>query len=109
MKVFTNLIVISEVLVTQSCLTLFDPIDSSLPGPSVHGIPQARILGGLPFPSPGDLPNPGIEPRSAAFQAHSSPSAPPGKPYIIILYNKCIKFSHPASYSYICCMSIISQ
>ena len=29
-----------------------------------HGIMQARILGVLPFPSPGDLPNPGIEPTS---------------------------------------------
>ena len=34
-----------------------------LPGSSVHGIFQARI----PFPSPGDLPNPGIEPRSSAL------------------------------------------
>ena len=34
----------------------------------------------LPFPSPGSLPNPGIEPRSAAFQTDSSPSEPLGKP-----------------------------
>ena len=34
---------------------------------------------GLPFPPPGDLPNPGIEPRSPALQAESSPSEPPGK------------------------------
>ena len=33
-----------EWLVTQSCLILFDPMDSSLPGSSVHGIFQARIL-----------------------------------------------------------------
>ena len=32
-------------LVTQLCLTLCDPVDCSLPGSSVHGIPQARILG----------------------------------------------------------------
>ena len=32
------------VLVGQSCLTLCDPTDCSLPGSSVHGIPQARIL-----------------------------------------------------------------
>ena len=36
---------------------------------------------GLPFPSPGDLPNPGTEPTSPVFQADSSPSKPPGKPY----------------------------
>ena len=35
---------------------------------------------GLPFPSPGDLPNPGIEPRSPALQADALPSKPPGKP-----------------------------
>ena len=35
---------------------------------------------GWPFPSPGDLPNPGIEPRSPALQADSLPAEPPGKP-----------------------------
>ena len=35
---------------------------------------------GLPFPSPGDLPNPGIEPRSPALQTDALPSEPPGKP-----------------------------
>ena len=35
---------------------------------------------GLPFPSPGDLPNPGIEPRSPTLQADSLPTEPPGKP-----------------------------
>ena len=35
---------------------------------------------GLPFPSPGDLPNPGTEPRSPTFQADALPSEPPGKP-----------------------------
>ena len=35
---------------------------------------------GLPFPSPGDLPNPGIEPESPALQADALPSEPPGKP-----------------------------
>ena len=33
---------------------------------------------GLPFPSPGDLPDPGIEPRSPALQADALPSEPPG-------------------------------
>ena len=35
---------------------------------------------GLPFPSPGDLPDPGIEPTSPALQADSLPPEPPGKP-----------------------------
>ena len=37
---------------------------------------------GLPFPSPGDLPNPGMESRSPALQADSLPSEPPGKPIV---------------------------
>ena len=47
---------------------------------SVHGILQARILDWVTIPSPGDLPNPGIEPPSPAFQADSLPSEPPGSP-----------------------------
>ena len=70
-----------KVLVTQSFLTLLDPMDCSLPGSSVHGILQARIWSGLPFPSLGDLPDPGIEPRSPALQADSLLSEPPGKPH----------------------------
>ena len=65
-------------LVTQLCPTLCDPMDYTLPGSSVHGILQARYWNGLPFPSPGELPNPGIEPRPPAFQADSLPSDPPG-------------------------------
>ena len=58
---------------------LFDPMDCSLPGSSVRGIFQQEYWSGLPFPSPGDLPNPGIEPRSPALQVDSLPSEPPGK------------------------------
>ena len=42
----------SEIEVAQSCLTLSDPMDCSLPGSSVHGIFQARVLEWLPLPSP---------------------------------------------------------
>ena len=65
--------------VAQSCLTLCDPMDCSLPGSSVHGISQAEYWSGLPFPSPGDLPNPGIEPGSPALWADSLLSEPLGK------------------------------
>ena len=44
----------------QSCLTLCDPMDCSLPGSSVHGILQTRILKWIALPSSGDLPDPGI-------------------------------------------------
>ena len=46
---------------------------------TVHGILQARILE-FPFPSPGDLPDPGIEPRSPTLEADTLTSEPPGKP-----------------------------
>ena len=50
-----------------------------LPGFSVHGIFQARVLEWVAISSPGDLPNPGIEPGSPALQADALPSEPPGK------------------------------
>ena len=66
------------VLVTKSYLTLCDPMDCSLPGSSLHGILQEKYWSGLPFPSPGDLPDPGIKPGSPAFQADALTSEPPG-------------------------------
>ena len=48
----------------QSCPILCNPMDHSLPGSSVHGILQARILERVSCPPPGDLPDPGIEPAS---------------------------------------------
>ena len=58
----------------QSCLILCDPMDCSLPGSSVHGIFQARVLGWAAIPSPRDLPDPGIKPRSPALQTDCLPS-----------------------------------
>ena len=52
------------VKVVQSCPTLCDPMDYI-----VHGILQARILEWVAFPFSGDLPNPGIKPRSPIFMA----------------------------------------
>ena len=66
--------------VAQPCLTLCNPMDCSLPGSSIHGIFQARILEWVAISSPGDLPNPGIEPQSPSLQADTLPSEPPGKP-----------------------------
>ena len=54
-----------KVLVAQLCLTLCKLMDCSLPGSSVHGIsPGKNNWSGLPFPSPGDLPHPVIEPMT---------------------------------------------
>ena len=48
--------------------------------PPSMGFSRQEYWNGLPFPSPGDLPNLGIEPRSPAFQADALTSEPPGKP-----------------------------
>ena len=58
-----------------SRVQLCNPMDYTL-----HGILQARILEWVAFPSPGDLPNPRIEPQSPTLQADSLPAEPPGKP-----------------------------
>ena len=44
------------------------------------GFSRQEYWSGLPFPSPGDLPNPGIEPRSPVLEADALTSEPPGKP-----------------------------
>ena len=48
--------------------------------PQSMGFSRQEYWTGLPFPSPGDLPDPGIEPGSPTLQADTLPSAPPGKP-----------------------------
>ena len=48
--------------------------------PPSMGFFRQEYWSGLPFPSPGDLPNPGIEPGPPAFQADALTSEPPGKP-----------------------------
>ena len=55
------------------------PMDCSPSGSSVHGDSSGKNAG-LTFPSPGDLPDPGIVPGTPALQADSLPSEPPGKP-----------------------------
>ena len=59
--------------VAQSCLTLWTPMNCNLPG-------SFEYWSGLPFPSPEDLLDPLIEPRSPTLQADTLPSQPLGKP-----------------------------
>ena len=68
-----------KVLVTQFCLTLCNPMNFSLPGSSVHGILQARILEWVAIPFPRDASNPRFELGSPALQADSVWSEPPRK------------------------------
>ena len=66
--------------IAQSCPTLCDPMDCSLPGFSVHGIFQARVPEWVTVSfSRGDLPDLGIEPGSPTLQADALSSEPPGK------------------------------
>ena len=82
--------------VAQLSPTLCNPMDCNLPGFSIHGILQARVIwSGLPFPSPGDLPNPGIEPGSPALEVDALTSEPSGKP--------------KAKYPFICCCCSVSH
>ena len=73
-------------LVTKLRPTLCDPMDYSPLGSSVHGILLARILGGLPFPSPGDLPRPVTEPVSPPLSVAdtSLPLSHLGSPHVCI-------------------------
>ena len=61
----------------QSCLTLCDPMDCSLPGFSVHGNSPARILEWVAIPFLRDLPDPGIKPRSPSLHVNSLRPEPP--------------------------------
>ena len=66
-----------KVKVTQSCLTLCDPVDDT-----VHGILQATTLKWVAFPFSRDLPNLGIETVSPALQEDSLPTELSRKPYL---------------------------
>ena len=68
-----------EVLVPQSCPTLCDPMDCSHQAPLSMDFSRQEYWSGLPFPSPGDLPDPGMEPRSPALQPDSLLFEPPVK------------------------------
>ena len=64
-----------------SCVRLF-----AIPWTTIYqaslsmGFSKQEYWSGLPFPSPGDLPDPGVKPRSPALQTDTLPSEPPGKP-----------------------------
>ena len=61
--------------IAQLCLTLCDPMDYI----QFMEFFRPEYWSGEPFPSPGDLPNPGIEARSPTLQAYSLPAEPQGK------------------------------
>ena len=76
-----------------SCVRLFvTPWTIACQAPPSMGFSRQECWSGLPFSSPGDLPDPGIEPRSPALHADALPSEPPGKLWILLLYKKqCLR------------------
>ena len=64
---------------SRSVVSLCDPVDCNQAPPSM-GFSKQEYWSGLPCPCPGDLPNPGMEPRSPALRADTLPSEAPGKP-----------------------------
>ena len=70
-----------KVKVTHLCPTLCDPIDYiACQAPLSMEFSTQEYWSGLPFPSPGDLPDPGMDPGSPASQEDPLPSEPPGNP-----------------------------
>ena len=78
-----------------SCVQLFvTPWTVAHQAPLSMGLSREEDWSELPFPSPGDLPDPGIKPRCPALQADSLPSEPPGKPpYVSYLMKNSLKVS----------------
>ena len=71
-------------LISKLWPTLATPWTVVHQAPLSTGFSRQEYWGGLQFPSPEDLPDPGIKPRSPALQADSLPTKPPGKPGVLI-------------------------
>ena len=92
----------------KSCLTLETPYELlASQAPLSKGFSRQGYWSGLPFPSPGDLPHPGIKSWSPMLQEDSLPSEVPGKPHRCILPLKDMKLYTLHMYSFY--MSIIPQ
>ena len=91
-----------KVLIPQSCPTLCDHMDCSPTAPLSMEFSRQEYKSGLPFPSPGELPNPEVEPRSLDFtQIHclshqGSPGYVPGGRYSVTFYEQ--RWSYSQSY-----------
>ena len=81
----------------QLCLTHCNPMDCSCQGPLPVGFSRQEYWSGLPCLPSGDLPNPGIKPRSPALQADSLLSELPGKPHYVYIHSFFIP-SHSDEY-----------
>ena len=75
------------------------PWARSLPGSSVYGISQPRILECIVISSPGNLPDPGIKPTSPALQVDSSPLSHQGSPSMLYLWQPSTSLWHSVYFS----------
>ena len=83
MHTYTLLLLLRHYSHVQLCATLWIVAHQA---PLSMEFSRQEYWSGLPFPSPGDLPHPGIEPRSPALKADSLPSELPGKSQYIYIY-----------------------
>ena len=79
--------VVVVVLVAQLCPTFCDPMDCSPPGSFVHGFSRQEYRSGLPFPSPGDLPDSGIKPGSPEDSLSLATSEAPNKCCVVLSHS----------------------
>ena len=90
MSILTRLVAWKVKVKSLSRVRLFDtPWTVAYQAPPTMGFSRQEYWSGLPFPSPGDLPNPGIEPGSPTLEADALTSEPPGKLISSILLYKC--------------------
>ena len=89
-------------LVAQSYLTLCNPMDYNLHAPSSMGFSRQESWRGLPFPSPGDLPDSGMEPGPPTVQADSLHWSHQGRPCIVVCINKYLPLRQELLLSYRC-------
>ena len=99
-KILSSITLRKYVLSRFSHVWLCDPMDCSPPGFSAHGISQQENWSRLPFPIPGGLPDPGIEPRSPALTGGFFTVESPGKPnalYIVcmVVAQSCLTLWDP--------------
>ena len=84
-RMFCCFIICYHSLVANLCLILAIPRTIVHQAPVSMGFSKQEYCSGLPFPSPEDLPYPGMEPGSPALQADSSKTEPPGKPLLFVI------------------------
>ena len=77
LKIYGNQMLFTQLLFLKDTSSYF----AAHQAPLSLGFSSQEYWSGLPFPSSGDLPNPGTEPRSPTLQADALTSEPPGKPY----------------------------